>query len=365
MLTSYALLRRDEELLAKLELRYAILDEAQNIKNPMSATARAAKRLKASRRLALSGTPIENRLSEIWSIFDFVSPGLLGGLDKFEERYARPIDGGDQKAATRLRAAIHPFILRRTKSEVAKDLPEKIEMDQICDLAGEQSALYGAVLKEVRAQVMGEVEKVGLAKAQIQILAGLTRLRQAACDPRLLGLPREFTDDDSGKLQAMREIIQTCVAGGHRVLLFSQFVSMLTLIRRALEADKVAYEYLDGSTKDRQGAVERFQKEDGPPVFLISLKAGGSGLNLTAADTVIHFDPWWNPAVEDQATDRAHRIGQTRVVTTYRLIAKGTIEEKILELSGKKRELVGAVLSEDMGGAKKLTKGDLEDLFSL
>ncbi len=363
VITSYALLRRDEELLAKLDLRYAILDEAQNIKNPLSATARAAKRLRADRRLALSGTPIENRLSEIWSIFDFVSPGLLGPLDKFEERYARPIDNGDQKVAARLRSTIHPFILRRTKSEVAKDLPEKIETDQICELTGEQAALYGAVLKEVRAQVMGEVERQGLAKSQIQILAGLTRLRQAACDPRLLGLPREFGDEDSGKLVALRELIRTAVDGGHRVLVFSQFVSMLTLIRRAMEEDGVGYEYLDGSTKDRQARVQNFQREDGPPVFLISLKAGGAGLNLTAADTVIHFDPWWNPAVEDQATDRAHRIGQTKVVTTYRLVAKGTIEEKILELGGKKRELVGAVLSEDMGGAKKLTKGDLEELF--
>jgi len=363
VVTSYALLRRDEELLSKLDLRYAILDEAQQIKNPLSATARAAKRLRADRRLALSGTPIENRLSEIWSIFDFVSPGLLGPLDKFEERYSRPIDNGDQKAAARLRATIHPFILRRTKSEVAKDLPEKIESDQYCELAGEQGALYAGVLKEVRAQVMGDVERQGLAKSQIQILAGLTRLRQAACDPRLLGLPREFTDEDSGKLAALRDLIQTSLAGGHKVLVFSQFVSMLTIIRRAMEEDGVAYEYLDGSTKDRAERVDNFQADDGPPVFLISLKAGGSGLNLTAADTVIHFDPWWNPAVEDQATDRAHRIGQTKVVTTYRLVARGTIEEKILELGGKKRELVGAVLSEDAGGAKKLTKGDLEDLF--
>jgi superfamily II DNA or RNA helicase len=363
VVTSYALLRRDEELLKETRWRYVILDEAQQIKNPLSATARAAKRLPADRRLALSGTPIENRLSEIWSIFDFVSPGLLGPLEKFEERYSRPIDGGDKTAAERLRATIHPFILRRTKAEVAKDLPEKIETDQFCELTGEQAALYAAVLKEVRAQVMGEVERQGLARSHIQILAGLTRLRQAACDPRLLGLPREFGDEDSGKLVALRDLIQTSIEGGHKVLLFSQFVSMLTLIRRGLDEDGVRYEYLDGSTKDRQERVENFQSDDGPPVFLISLKAGGSGLNLTAADTVIHFDPWWNPAVEDQATDRAHRIGQTKVVTTYRLIAKGTIEEKILELAEKKRELVGAVLSEDVGGAKKLTKGDLEDLF--
>ncbi len=363
VVTSYALLRRDEELLKEIAWRYVIVDEAQQIKNPFSATARAAKRLKTDRRLALTGTPIENRLSEIWSIFDFVSPGLLGPLDKFEERYSRPIDAGDKTAAERLRVTIHPFILRRTKSEVARDLPEKIEQDQFCELIGEQGALYAAVLKEVRAQVMGEVERIGVARSHIQILAGLTRLRQAACDPRLLGLPREFGDEDSGKLVALRELIQTSIAGGHKVLVFSQFVTMLQLIRRALEEDRVAFAYLDGSTKDRQSVVEHFQSDDGPPVFLISLKAGGSGLNLTAADTVIHFDPWWNPAVEDQATDRAHRIGQTKVVTTYRLVAKGTIEEKIIELGEKKRELVGAVLSEDVGGAKKLTKSDLDDLF--
>lgn len=363
VVTSYALLRRDEELLATIDWRYVILDEAQQIKNPLSATARAAKRLKSDRRLALTGTPIENRLSEIWSIFDFVSPGLLGPLDKFEERYSRPIDAGDKKTAERLRATIHPFILRRTKGEVAKDLPEKIETDQFCELTGEQSSLYAAVLREVRAQVMGEVERQGMARSQIQILAGLTRLRQAACDPRLLGLPREFTDEDSGKLVALRDLVQTSIAGGHKVLVFSQFVSMLQIVKRAMDEDRVPYEYLDGSTKDRQERVDNFQHDEGPPVFLISLKAGGSGLNLTAADTVIHFDPWWNPAVEDQATDRAHRIGQTKVVTTYRLIAKGTIEEKILELADKKRDLVGAVLSEDVGGAKKLTKNDLEDLF--
>jgi len=365
IITSYALLRRDEEMLKELELTYAILDEAQHIKNPMSATAAAAKRLRSKRRLALTGTPIENRLSEIWSIFDFVSPGLLGPLNKFEERFARPISDGDHKTAARLRATIHPFILRRTKQEVAKDLPEKIEMDQICDLAGEQKALYGQVVREVRAQVMGEVERLGVGGAQIHILAGLTRLRQAACDPRLLGLPRSFSDEDSGKLIALRELIEECEEGGHKVLVFSQFVTMLQLIKNALDKDGIRYEYLDGSTKDRAERVEHFQNDPGCTVFLISLKAGGTGLNLTAADTVIHFDPWWNPAVEDQATDRAHRIGQTKVVTAYRLVAAGTIEEKILQLKAKKRELVSSVLTEDAGGAKKLTKTDLEELFSM
>lgn len=364
IITSYALLRRDEELFKSLDLDYAILDEAQHIKNPMSATAAAAKRLRAKKRLALTGTPIENRLSEIWSIFDFVSPGLLGPLQKFEERFAKPINDGDHKTAARLRATIHPFILRRTKLEVAKDLPEKIEMDQICDMPAEQKALYGQIVREVRSQIMGEVEKVGMAKAHIHILAGLTRLRQAACDPRLLGLPRPFGDEDSGKLVALRELIGECDEGGHKVLVFSQFVSMLQLIRDALDKDGIKYEYLDGATKDRAERVDRFQDDPTVTVFLISLKAGGTGLNLTAADTVIHFDPWWNPAVEDQATDRAHRIGQTKVVNVYRLVAQGTIEEKILQLKSKKRDLVASVLSEDTGGGKKLTKQDLDELFS-
>jgi superfamily II DNA or RNA helicase len=365
VITSYALLRRDEDFLATLDLTYAILDEAQHIKNPMSATAAAAKRLKARRRLALTGTPIENRLSEIWSIFDYVSPGLLGPLDKFEQRFSRPIEAGDYKTAQRLRATIHPFILRRTKAEVAKDLPEKIETDQICDLTGDQRVVYQQVLSEVRAQVLGEVERNGLAKSQLQILAGLTRLRQAACDPRLLGLPRDFDDEDSGKLVALRELVQNAIEGGHKVLVFSQFVMMLKIIEKAMKEDSVPYEYLDGSTKDRAERVERFQTDPSVPVFLISLKAGGTGLNLTAADTVIHFDPWWNPAVEQQATDRAHRIGQSKVVTAYRLVAAGTIEEKIQLLKGKKRELVASVLSEDQGGAKKLTKADLEELFAV
>jgi superfamily II DNA or RNA helicase len=365
IITSYALLRRDIDLLKKLRLDYAILDEAQNIKNPLSATAQAAKELGAERRLALTGTPIENRLSEIWSIFEFVSPGLLGPLPKFEEKYGRPIDQGDSKAASRLRAIIHPFILRRTKTEVAKDLPPKIEVDKIIDLAPDQKAIYLQVLREVRATVMGEVERVGLAKSQLHILAGLTKLRQAACDPRLLGLPREFSHEDSGKLSAVRELIDEVESGGHKVLIFSQFVSMLKLIRDALDEDKVRYEYLDGSTIDRAERVEKFQTDPTIPVFLISLKAGGSGLNLTAADTVIHFDPWWNPAVEDQASDRAHRIGQKKVVTVYRLVAAGTIEEKILQLKQKKKDLVASVLSEDAGGAKTLSRDDLDDLFKI
>jgi SNF2 family DNA or RNA helicase len=365
VVTSYALLRRDEELLRGLECGYVILDEAQHIKNPLSATARAAKSLNGEHRLALTGTPIENRLSEIWSIFDFLSPGILGPLSQFEERYSRPIDRGDPDAAKRLRNAIHPFVLRRTKSEVAKDLPEKIVSELLCDMPPNQAAVYKTVLKAVRDEVLGEVERVGVAKSQLQILAGLTRLRQAACDPRLLKVPGDLKDDDSGKLEALRELLAEASQSGHRTLVFSQFVTMLTLIRRAIEQDGLKYEYIDGSTIDRQERVDRFNRDENIPVFLISLKAGGTGLNLTGADTVVHFDPWWNPAVEDQATDRAHRIGQTKVVTAYRLVARGTIEEKILSLSAKKRELVANVLGkEEEGGLRGFTKAEVENLLA-
>lgn len=365
MITSYALLRRDEELLHELDLRYVILDEAQHIKNPMSHTARAAKKLKSERRLALTGTPIENRLSELWSIFDFVSPGLLGQLKTFEERIARPIDRGDMDTAQRLRATIKPFVMRRVKRDVAQDLPEKIEQDMIVPLAEEQAKLYKQVLRQVRRSVLSEVQKQGVSRAQIQILVALTRLRQVACDPRLMKLPdTDFTADESGKLGALREIISEAIDGGHRVLVFSQFVEMLNHIRAALDEDDVEYEYLDGSTRDRIERVDRFNEDETVPVFLISLKAGGTGLNLTGADTVVHFDPWWNPAVEDQATDRAHRIGQTKNVNVYKLIAEGTVEEKILQLSAKKRELVSNVLSTEGSPLKGLTKADVENLFS-
>ena len=365
MITSYALLRRDEELLQALDLRYVILDEAQHIKNPMSQTARSAKKLKSERRLALTGTPIENRLSELWSIFDFVSPGLLGQLKMFEERVARPIDRGDMETAHRLRSTIKPFVMRRVKSDVAQDLPDKIEQEMIVPLAEEQAKLYKQILRQVRKSVLSEVEKKGISKSQIQILAALTRLRQVACDPRLMKLPdTEFDADDSGKLGALREIIDEAIDGNHRVLVFSQFVTMLTYIREALDADGISYEYLDGSTKDRLDRVDRFNADPSVPVFLISLKAGGTGLNLTGADTVVHFDPWWNPAVEDQATDRAHRIGQTKNVNVYKLIAAGTVEEKILELSAKKRALVSNVLSTEGSPLKGLTKADVDNLFS-
>jgi superfamily II DNA or RNA helicase len=366
LITSYALLRRDEEFLGTLDLKYAILDEAQHIKNPLSATARAAKRLKSERRLALTGTPIENRLSEFWSIFDFVAPNMLGSLKTFEEQYGRPIERGDLESARKLGATVRPFVKRRTKSEVEKDLPAKIEQEIIVPLAEEQSKLYKQMTKQIRDSLLSTVEEKGIAKSQIQILAALTRLRQVACDPRLLKIPGDFDNEESGKLNALREIVSEAVSGGHRLLVFSQFVEMLKLIKEALDADGVVYEYLDGSTPgdERLGKVDHFNNDPTVQAFLISLKAGGTGLNLTGADTVIHFDPWWNPAVEDQATDRAHRIGQTKVVTVYRLIARGTVEEKILKLSEKKRALVENVLATEGTPLKGLTKQDVDDLFS-
>ena len=260
-------------------------------------------------------------------------------------------------------AAVSAFVLRRTKSEVAQDLPEKIVQEMVVPMSEEQQKLYKQILRQVRESVMSEVEKQGIQKSSIQILAALTRLRQVACDPRLLGLEGNF-EEESGKLNALKEIVSEAAAGGHKVLIFSQFVSMLKLIREALDADKISYAYLDGSTKDRQTIVDKFNDDESQTVFLISLKAGGTGLNLTGADTVIHFDPWWNPAVEDQATDRAHRIGQTKVVTVYRLIARDSVEEKILQLSEKKRELVANVLSTEDVGLKGMTKQDVESLFA-
>jgi superfamily II DNA or RNA helicase len=363
IVTSYALVRRDEEFFSQRKFHTVILDEAQHIKNPTSATARAAKKLQSEHRLALTGTPIENRLSEIWSIFDFVSPGLLGDLSRFEEKFARPIDRGDKASAEKLRAAIHRFVLRRDKMDVAKDLPPKIEQDIITPMADEQTKLYAQILRQVRESVMSEVEKQGLAKAKIQILAALTRLRQVACDPRLMKLEGEWNADTSGKLGALREIMQEAVAGGHRVLIFSQFVEMLHLIRSVLEEEGIKFEWLTGATTDRIERVDHFNNDTSVSAFLISLKAGGTGLNLVGADTVIHFDPWWNPAVEDQATDRAHRIGQSKTVSVYRLIAKDSVEEKILQLSEKKRALVANVLSSE-APLKGLTKQDVEDLFS-
>ena len=342
IVTTYAVLRRDIDRLATLRFRCAVLDEAQNVKNAAAATTRAAQRLRADMRLALSGTPVENRLSELWSIMSFVNSGMLGSSAEFDERFERPITNAPVGlAAEQLRALMRPFVLRRTKAEVLLDLPPKTEIERACVLGLKQKRLYDALSLTLRESVRKNIEKRGLARSRLSVLTAILRLRQMACDPRLVDPSLAATE--STKRAAFLDLVRELVAEGRRALVFSQFVELFALWREDLAREKIAYEYLDGSSTNREAIVERFQQGEAP-LFLISLKAGGSGLNLTAADTVIHCDPWWNPAVEDQATDRAHRMGQTKPVTVVRLVATGTIEEKIGVLKGMKRELAAAVI---------------------
>lgn len=363
VLTSYALIRRDINELRAVKFRTVILDEAQNIKNADSATAQACKSIDGDHRVALTGTPLENRLTELWSLFDFLMPGFLGSADAFHERFEHPIMvQGDNEVRQRLRKRIHPFILRRVKTEVAKDLPPKTEVVTWVDMDAGQAALYKEVLEESRRKVYDSIDKIGFAKSRISILSALMRLRQVCCDPRLLKMP-PGTLPPSSKLERFGELVDELVREDHRALVFSQFTEMLELLKNQADEKKLPYLYLDGRTRDRMAKVDAFNDEKGPPLFFISLKAGGTGLNLTAADYVIHYDPWWNPAVEDQATDRTHRIGQTRAVFSYKLITRGTVEEKILGLQQRKRELAAGVLGTDADVGKALTESDVEDLF--
>jgi superfamily II DNA or RNA helicase len=374
VVTSYALIRRDAERYREIEFDTVVLDEAQHIKNRQTQNAQAVKAVKSQHRLVLTGTPMENSVLDLWSIFDFLMPGYLGTAKDFRERYELPITRDKNgEAQARLSRRLRPFVLRRLKREVAADLPAKLEQVAFCELTRDQRAVYQQVIEATRKEVLDAVGEAGEARSRMVALNALLRLRQVCCDLRLLKLPErsvgvlENGSDEriaqslhhsttpslqsSGKLDLFNELLEEVIDGGHRVLVFSQFVSMLTLLRERLDTEGVTFCYLDGSTTDRAAVVERFQKNTDIPVFLISLKAGGTGLNLTGADTVIHFDPWWNPAVEDQATDRAHRIGQTRVVTSYKLIARDTVEEKILTLQNRKRELIAATL----GGEEEFT----------
>ncbi len=364
VLTSYALVRRDIEELSKVPWRYLVLDEAQNIKNADSATAQACKSLPSEQRLALTGTPLENRLAELWSIFDFLMPGFLGSAEDFAERYVQPIElQNDAAVRDRLRRRIRPFLLRRLKDEVARDLPPKTESVAYCEMDPGQAALYREVLDESRRKIYESIRKVGFGRSRISILSALTRLRQVCCDPRLLHLPPGTLLPPSAKLQRFWELVEDLISEGHRALVFSQFTQMLALLTDQADSKKIPYLYLDGRTRDRMSRVDAFNQPDGPPLFFISLKAGGTGLNLTAADYVLHFDPWWNPAVEEQATDRAHRIGQTKAVISYKLIVRGSVEEKILNLQSRKKELAEGLLSRDGAPGKVLTEADLEDLL--
>jgi superfamily II DNA or RNA helicase len=366
VVTSYALLRRDAEQYHGLEFDTVVLDEAQHIKNRQTQNAQAVKTIRAAHKLVLTGTPMENSVFDLWSIFDFLMPGYLGAAQDFRERYEIPITRDkDAAAQRRLARRLRPFVLRRAKREVAADLPEKIEQIGYCDLGEEQRAYYQQVLETGRREIIDAVNTTGVAKSRMLVLTTLLRLRQICCDVRLLktGEPGQSAPP-SGKVELFHELIEETLDGGHRALVFSQFTTMLGLLRQELTAQNIQCCYLDGATRDRAAVVEKFQSDPTVPVFLISLKAGGTGLNLTGADTVIHFDPWWNPAVEAQATDRAHRIGQRKVVTSYKLIARGTVEEKILTLQARKRAQTEAALGGEEQFANALNWDEIRELIA-
>ncbi|MCE0484459.1 MAG: SNF2 family helicase [Methylacidiphilales bacterium] len=384
LVTSYAILRRDIELYRESEFALVVLDEAQHIKNRASQNAQSAKALKSRHRLVLTGTPLENSVLDLWSIYDFLLPGYLGTATDFRERYETPLIRGpantpDTRTMERLRHRVRPFFLRRTKEEVLTDLPPKLEHLTLCELSDEQREVYRAVLAEGRREVFEHSGKARHGRDKIAVLTTLLRLRQVCCHLDLLpgktappmGTSAATNEtslrrwkEPSAKMERTFELIDEAIDGGHRVLLFSQFVRALHLLRDEAKKREIRFCYLDGQTVERQAEVDRFQNDAEIPLFFISLKAGGTGLNLTGADTVIHFDPWWNPAVEEQATARAHRLGQARKVQAYKLIAAGTVEEKIQLLQARKRELFEASLGGDEALAEKLTGDDLEELLA-
>jgi superfamily II DNA or RNA helicase len=365
VVTSYALIRRDAAQYRGLEFDTVALDEAQHIKNRQTQNAQAVKAIKARHRIVLTGTPLENSVLDLWSIFDFLMPGYLGTAKDFRERYELPIaKEKNVEAQKRLARRLKPFMLRRLKKEVASDLPAKLEQVSYCELTPEQRGVYQQVIEASRKEVLAAVGEQGMAKSRLVVLTALLRLRQICCDLRLLKLENVNPADASGKLEMFGELLEEVIDGGHRLLVFSQFVGMLTLLKEKLTAEGIEYCYLDGSTTDRAAVVEKFQTNAAIPVFLISLKAGGVGLNLTGADTVIHFDPWWNPAVEDQATDRAHRIGQTKIVTSYKLITRDTVEEKILTLQNRKREIIQATIGGEEEFAASLSWDEIQELLA-
>jgi len=362
VLTSYPILRNDIDVLAEEVWQTVILDESQTIKNPDSQVARAAYKLRSDWRITLSGTPIENRLDELWSQLHFTNPGLLGGRADFQERWAEPIVQGDQGAAARLRERIRPFVLRRLKKDVAKELPPRTDAIMYVELDETERITYDAIRAATQREIVQLLQQGGGVMAALE---ALLRLRQAACHTALLpaAIRTGPAPQSSSKLTRLMDALDDAVADGHRALVFSQWTSLLDLIEPHLAANGIRFVRLDGTTVDRQGVVATFQAEDGPPVMLLSLKAGGTGLNLTAADHVFLVDPWWNPAVEDQAADRAHRIGQDKPVMVYRMVARDTVEERILELQERKRGLADAALSE-AGGALGITRDDLLALLA-
>lgn len=363
VITSYPLLPRDLEVHAAQPYHLLILDEAQHIKNPRAKAADAARRLEARQRLCLSGTPLENHLGELWSLFHFLMPGLLGDQQSFKRRFRTPIEKqGDSEREAALRRRVGPFLLRRTKEQVASELPPKTELLRTVTLDGGQRDLYETVRLAMHERIRAEVAHKGWERSQIVILDALLKLRQICCDPRLVKLEGARSVNGSAKLELLMELLPAMLEEGRRVLLFSQFTSMLELIEAELAPRQIDYVKLTGDTKDRVTPVDRFQNGE-VPLFLISLKAGGTGLNLTAADTVIHYDPWWNPAVERQATDRAHRIGQDKPVFVYKLICEGTVEERITELQARKAALSEALLGDGAAATTGIKAEDLEALL--
>ncbi len=368
VITSYALIRRDIEFYTRCRFSAIVLDEAQAIKNQRTQNALAVKELNADTRLVLTGTPIENGVADLWSIMDFLMPKYLGPYDDFKCDYEDRIELGGQEAVNaqlRLREKLHPFLLRRVKKDVAKDLPDKIRTVSYCTLTPEQRKLYEEIRSQVREKMKGLVKEKGFEKSKFEVLALLMKLRQICCDLRLVKDYNRPIEAPSAKIEAFMELLKESIAGGHRILLFSQFTSMLKLIAQHLEDEGHRYCYLDGATKDRMEQCATFNQTPSIPVFLISLKAGGTGLNLTGADTVVHFDPWWNPAAEEQATDRAHRIGQKKTVQAIKLIAQDTIEEKVLELQRKKQALIDATVNTtDAAFLSSLTLQDIQSLLA-
>lgn len=362
VVTTYGLLKRDIKLYEEKTFTYCFLDEAQHIKNANTLGAKAVKRIKARSYFALTGTPVENTLAELWSIFDFIMPGYLWDYKTFAGRFENPIvRSADQVAAETLSRHIKPFILRRMKKQVLKELPQKTESKIVAEMTAEQAKVHAACFAQARQELAAVVEAEGFARGRIKILALLTRLRQVCCHPSLF---LEGYQGGSGKLELLLELLKDAADGGHRALVFSQFTSMLALIKPELEKIGLSYYYLDGSTgaEERLRMVNSFNKGD-RQVFLISLKAGGSGLNLTGADIVIHYDPWWNPAVEDQATDRAYRIGQQNPVQVYKLITRGSIEDKIYTLQQKKKELIDSLIQPGETFLAKMEEAEIKALF--
>ena len=365
LLTTYALLPKDLAQFKGLVLHVLILDEAQYIKSPSSKAAQAARQLEARQRLCLSGTPLENHLGELWSLFHFLLPGWLGDAKAFNRDYRVPIERqGNDERLQHLNARIKPFLLRRTKEQVATELPAKTEMIHWVELSDAQRDVYETMRLAMDQKVRAEITRKGVARSQIIILEALLKLRQVCCDLRLVNSQAPTTRGaHSGKLASLREMLEELLAEGRRVLLFSQFTSMLRLIEAELQQRAIAYALLTGETRDRRAPVQDFQSGR-LQIFLISLKAGGVGLNLTAADTVIHYDPWWNPAAENQATDRAYRIGQEKPVFVYKLITRGTVEEKIQQLQQEKSALAAGVLDGRQAGDWRLAAEDIDALFA-